>query len=95
MRHEPESVRFVEEGVSRSSDSLVESQQALKGLDPKTKQLINIAIQTSIGDPRGVKFQAMMVKKGGASMSEVLGTVVMNVRLAGLAVVRGFPPVVD
>jgi alkylhydroperoxidase/carboxymuconolactone decarboxylase family protein YurZ len=59
----------------------------VKGLDAKTKQLINIAIQTTIRNPRGVKFHAMMAKKAGASRSEVLGAVVMNLHLAGLAVI--------
>ncbi len=82
--------------IAEKYDSLVESQRALKGLDPKTKQLINIAIQTAIRNPRGVKFHAMMAKQEGASRSEVLGAVVMNLHLAGLAVVLdSLPSAVD
>ncbi len=77
-------------------DSLVESQRALKGLDAKTKQLINIAIQTALRNPRGVKFHATMAKQAGATRPEVLGAVVMNLHLAGLAaVLDSLPSAVD
>ena len=44
-------------------NDLVEAQKSLKGLDAKTKQLINIAIQTANRNPRGVKMHAAMAKK--------------------------------
>jgi AhpD family alkylhydroperoxidase len=68
-------------------DELVEAQRSLKGLDNKTKQLINIAIQTANRNPRGVKFHAMMAKRDGATKAEVVGAVVMNLHLSGLAAV--------
>ena len=68
-------------------NELVDVQRSLKGLDNKTKQLINIAIQTAIKNPRGVKFHAMMAKGQGATREEVIGAVVMNLHLSGLAVV--------
>ena len=68
-------------------NELVDVQRSLKGLDAKTKQLINIAIQTTIGNTRGVRFHAMMAKKEGASREEVIGAVVMNLHLSGLATV--------
>jgi alkylhydroperoxidase/carboxymuconolactone decarboxylase family protein YurZ len=73
--------------ITEKYDSLVEAQRAATGLDAKTKQLINIAVQTAIRNPRGVKFHAIMAREAGASRSEVLGAVVMNLHLAGLAVV--------
>jgi alkylhydroperoxidase/carboxymuconolactone decarboxylase family protein YurZ len=73
--------------LAQSYDSLVDCQRSLKGLDPKTKQLINVAVQTTIRNPRGVKLHSMMAKQAGASRSEVLRAVVMNLHLAGLAVV--------
>ena len=68
-------------------NELVEAQISLKGLDPKTKQLINIAIQTANRNPQGVKMHAMMAKKIGANREEVTGAVVLNLHLSGLAAV--------
>jgi AhpD family alkylhydroperoxidase len=71
--------------VAAKYNALVEAQRNLKGLDSKTKQLINIAIQTATRNPRGVKFHAMMAKQEGASREEVTSAVTMNLHLAGLA----------
>lgn len=68
-------------------NELVEVQRSSKGLDTKTKQLINIAIQTATRNPRGVKFHAMMAKNDGATKEEVISAVVMNLHLTGLAAV--------
>jgi alkylhydroperoxidase/carboxymuconolactone decarboxylase family protein YurZ len=73
--------------LSARFDDLVEAQRALPGLDGKTKQLINVAIQTSIRNPRGVRFHALMARQAGATREETLGAVAMNLHLAGLAVV--------
>ena len=72
--------------ASRFTD-LVEAQVTLKGLDAKTKQLINIAIQTANRNPRGVFFHSMMAKKSGASRDEILEAVALNLHLSGLACV--------
>jgi alkylhydroperoxidase/carboxymuconolactone decarboxylase family protein YurZ len=63
---------------------LVEVQRTLDGLDQKTKQLINIAIQTSTKNSRGVKTHAIMAYKAGAHKDEIVGAVVMNLHLTGL-----------
>jgi AhpD family alkylhydroperoxidase len=68
-------------------NELVEVQRSSKALDTKTKQLINIAIQTATRNPRGVKFHAMMAKNDGATKEEVVSAVVMNLHLTGLAAV--------
>jgi len=68
-------------------NNLVEVQRSLKGLDPKTKQLINIAIQTSTKNSRGVKFHAIMAYQAGATKDEIIGAVVMNLHLTGLVTV--------
>ena len=68
-------------------NSLVEVQKSLAGLDPKTKQLINIAIQTATRNPRGVRLHAIMAHTLGATRDEIVGAVVMNLHLAGLATV--------
>jgi alkylhydroperoxidase/carboxymuconolactone decarboxylase family protein YurZ len=66
-------------------NELVQVQRSLKGLDQKTKQLINIAIQTSIKNPTGVRMHAMMAKKDGATREEVISAVSMNLHLTGLS----------
>ena len=73
--------------VFQRLNDLVDAQRALPGLDQKTKQLINIAIQTSTRNPRGVFFHAGMAKSGGATRDEVIGAVVMNLHLSGLAAI--------
>jgi AhpD family alkylhydroperoxidase len=70
-----------------SFNKVVEAQRDLPGLDPKTKQLINIAIQTANRNVRGVQMHASMAKKMGAEWDEVKGAVVMNLHLSGLATV--------
>lgn len=73
--------------LAEGFNNLVEVQKSLKGLDPKTKQLINIAIQTSTKNPRGVKFHAIMAYQAGATKDEIIGAVVMNLHLTGLVTV--------
>jgi alkylhydroperoxidase/carboxymuconolactone decarboxylase family protein YurZ len=68
-------------------NNLVEVQRSLKDLDQKTKQLINIAIQTSTKNPRGVKFHAITAYQVGATKDEIIGAVVMNLHLTGLVTV--------
>lgn len=72
---------------------LLEAQRSLKGLDEKTRQLINIGIQTANGNLRGVKYHAGMAKKAGATKNEVLGAVVLNLHLRGVGVVLDTLPV--
>jgi alkylhydroperoxidase/carboxymuconolactone decarboxylase family protein YurZ len=71
--------------LSAKFNELVQVQRSLKGLDQKTKQLINIAIQTSIKNPTGVRMHAMMAKKDGATREEVISAVSMNLHLTGLS----------
>ena len=68
-------------------NDLVEAQRSLKGINPKTKQLINIAIQTANRNPPGVEMHALMAKNEGATRDEIVGAVVMNLHLSGLACV--------
>ncbi len=82
--------------ISKEYDQLVEAQRNQKGMDQKTKQLINIAIQTATRNPRGVKFHAMMAKQAGAKREEVTGAVIMNLHLTGLAtVLESLPAAID
>ena len=78
---------FIEEcpEVAARFDELIEAQKALKGLDTKTKQLINIAIQTANRNAKGVQMHAMMAKKEGATRDEIIGAVVLNLHHSGFA----------
>nr|WP_245860031.1 carboxymuconolactone decarboxylase family protein [Methanosarcina spelaei] len=74
----------------------MEAQKALKGLDTKTKQLINIAIQTANRNPRGVQMHAMMAKSEGAAREEVIAAVVLNLHHSGFAnVLECLPAAID
>jgi len=68
-------------------NNLVEVQRSLNGLDKKTTQLINIAIQTSIRNAEGVRSHAILARKAGATKEEIVGAVVMNLHLTGLVTV--------
>ena len=71
--------------IAASLGKLVEAQKSLKGIDSKTKQLINLGIQTAHRNPMGVQLHAAMAKTEGASREEVLGAVVLNLHHSGLA----------
>ena len=71
--------------VAERFNDLIEAQKALKGLDAKTKQLINIAIQTANRNVKGVQMHAMMAKNEGASREEIIGSVVLNLHHSGFA----------
>lgn len=71
--------------LAASLGKLIEAQKSLKGLDSKTKQLLNLAIQTANRNPAGVQLHAAMAKTEGASREEVLGAVVLNLHHSGLA----------
>ena len=71
--------------VAARFNDLVEAQKALRGLDSKTKQLINIAIKTANRNARGVQMHAMMAKKEGATREEIVGAVVLNLHHSGLS----------
>jgi alkylhydroperoxidase/carboxymuconolactone decarboxylase family protein YurZ len=73
--------------VSAALDDLINAIRSLPVLDGKTRQLVNIGIQTATRNPRGVYFHAIMARNEGAAREEVIGAVVMNLHLAGLAAV--------
>jgi AhpD family alkylhydroperoxidase len=82
--------------VSARFNDLIEAQKALKGLDAKSKQLINIAIQTANRNSRGVQMHAIMAKNEGATREEIIGAVVLNLHHSGFAsVLECLPAAVD
>ncbi len=82
--------------VAARFNDLIEAQKSLEGLDAKTKQLINIAIQTAHRNIQGVQMHAMMAKKEGAAREEIIGSVVLNLHHSGLAsVLECLPAAID
>lgn len=82
--------------VAARFNDLIEAQKALKGLNGKWKQIINIAIQTANCNPQGVKMHAMMAKTEGAMREEVLGAVVLNLHHSGLlSVLKCLPAAIE
>ncbi|MGZ7047301.1 MAG: carboxymuconolactone decarboxylase family protein [Methanobacterium sp.] len=82
--------------VAARFNDLVEAQKASKGLNSKSKQLINIAIQTANRNPRGVQMHSLMAKNEGASREEIISAVVLNLHHSGLAsVLECLPAAVD
>jgi len=83
------------EVASRFND-LIEAQKALKGVDAKTKQLINIAIQTANRNPLGVQMHARMAKNEGAVREENIAAFVLNLHHSGFAnVLECLPAAID
>lgn len=82
--------------VAARFNDLIEAQKALKGLDAKTKQLINIAIQTANRNPRGVQMHARIAKNEGAAREEIIAAVVLNLHHSGFAnVLECLPAAID
>lgn len=71
--------------IAAKFNELINAQKSLVGLDAKTKQLINIAIQTANRNQQGVEMHALMAKKEGATREEITGAVVLNLHHSGLA----------
>ncbi len=77
-------------------NELVEAQKSQEGLDSKTKQLVNIAIQTANKNPDGVKMHAFMAKDEGATREEITGAVVLNLHHSGLSsVLKCLPAAIE
>jgi AhpD family alkylhydroperoxidase len=82
--------------VAACFKDLIETQKALKELDAKTKQLINIAIQTANQNPGGLQMHAMMAKNEGAKREEIIAAVVLNLHHSGFAkVLECLPAAID
>jgi alkylhydroperoxidase/carboxymuconolactone decarboxylase family protein YurZ len=70
--------------VAEAFDELIEALKATKGLDNKTKQLIYIALQASLGNPAAIYYHVPMAKRAGASREEVKGAILVTLTICGL-----------
>lgn len=78
--------------VAAAFDGLIQSLIKTKGLDPKTKQLIYIAMKAALGDQLAVKYHVPMAKKFGATREEILDTILLTLTVAGLKPVVSILP---
>ena len=81
--------------VAAAFNGLIQSLVASKGLDPKTKQLIYIAMKASTGDAMAVRAHVPMAKAAGATKEEVVDAILLTLTVSGIrGVVMCLPEVV-
>ena len=66
--------------VAAAFNGLIMSLVASKGIDPKTKQLICIAMKASMGDSMAVRAHIPLAKAAGATKAEVVDAI-LSVRV--------------
>ena len=70
--------------VAEAFNGLIMALVASKGLDPKTKQLIYIAMKASTGDEMAVKAHVPMAIQLGATKEEVVDAILMSLTISGI-----------
>jgi AhpD family alkylhydroperoxidase len=70
--------------VAKAYSGLIMSIVASKGLDPKTKQLVYIAMKAATGDAQAVKAHLPMAKQAGATREEVVDAILMTLTVSGI-----------
>lgn len=70
--------------VAAAFNNLILSLVASKGIDPKTKQLIYIAMKASMGDIMAVRAHVPMAKAAGATKEEVVDAILMTLTVSGI-----------
>jgi alkylhydroperoxidase/carboxymuconolactone decarboxylase family protein YurZ len=70
--------------VAAAFNGLIQSLVASKGIDPKTKQLIYIAMKAAMGDIMAVKAHVPMAKSAGATKEEVVDAILMTLTVSGI-----------
>ena len=80
--------------VADAFNGLIQSLIATRGLDGKTKQLINIAMKTAMGDRTAVKAHIPLAKAVGATREEVVDAILLTLTVSGISgVLRCLPEV--
>lgn len=80
-------------GVAQAFDGLIEALRATKGMDSKTKQLVYIALQASMGNSNAIYYHVPMAKKEGASREEIKDAILITLTICGLKGVTSCLPV--
>jgi len=82
--------------VAEAFNDLIDALVASNGLDPKTKQLIYIAMKASTGDQIAVKAHVPMAIQLGATKEEVVDAILMTLTVSGIkGVVTCLPGAVE
>ncbi len=63
---------------------LTEVQRSAHGIDGKVRQLISIGIQTAAENHAGVRYHAALARAEGATPSEIVDAVIVNLRTQDL-----------
>lgn len=79
--------------VAKAFDGLIEALKATQGLDGKTKQLIHISLQASLGNQIAIFYHVPMAKEAGASREEVMDAILITLTIVGLKGVASCLPV--
>jgi len=78
--------------VQQAYAGVINSLIALKGLDPKTKQLIYIGMKVATNDENAIIHHVPMAKNAGASRDEIKETILLSLTVCGLAGISKFLP---
>lgn len=70
--------------VAQAFGGLIHAVSNMKALEPKTKQLIYIAIRASQGETSAVTAHVPMAKKAGATRDELKEAIVMTTTVCGI-----------
>jgi AhpD family alkylhydroperoxidase len=70
--------------VAAAFNKLIEKLAAPSALDPKTKQLLYIAMKTVTGDLGAVYAHVPMAKKLGVTKEEIRETIILSITVVGL-----------
>jgi alkylhydroperoxidase/carboxymuconolactone decarboxylase family protein YurZ len=82
-------------GVADAFEGLIQSLEASRGLDPKAKQLVYIALQAAAGEAGAVRAHLPMARKAGAAREEVVDAILMTLPVSGIrGIVTCLPDVV-
>jgi AhpD family alkylhydroperoxidase len=81
--------------VAGAFGGLIRSLEARKGLDPKAKQLVYIALQAAAGEAGAVRAHLPMARRAGATREEVVDAILVTLPVAGIrGIVTCLPDVV-
>ncbi len=70
--------------VAAAFNGLIMAIVGSKGLDPKTKQLIYIAMKAAMGDESAVEAHVPMAREAGATRAEVVDAILMTLTVSGI-----------
>ncbi len=70
--------------VQEAYAGLINALIASKGLDPKTKQLVYIAMKVVADDKNAIRYHIPMAKSAGASRDEVKEVILLSLTVNGL-----------